>query len=263
VTFENIASVSAQSQRTVVNMIGGYSPNTPLELRQSYLKKVERYADVAIHVDPMSTEYFIDKAINPKIDYRFISQGLDFKELTPYRNLVGKSKDPYFLYAHNLWGWKRPDLFVEDLAALTPDLKFEVIASDKTGDRIEQTQKSVAKYKNASIHLGLSRSDFLKKIAGATAIVSTSRVEGAQPNIMLEAGFIGVPYLSLCPGQNFAHYPHVEMFYALEDLRNRLIASYKNLLKEKATDLERAKKFMSSSRFDWDAIIKEYRGVLG
>ena len=260
-TFQNLDKVSPHCKKTIVNIIGGYPPDADLAPRVSHLKKVEKFSDGAVHVDALSTEFFIDRAINPRIKYSFISQGLNFGELEPYKKLVGKSAKPYFLYAHNLWSWKKPEVYIEEIAARVPELDFKIIASDKTGDFIDQTLAHAKKYKNVSASLGLNRGDFLKTLSGATAIVSTSLIEGAQPNIMLEAGYLGVPYLTLCPGQNFGHYPHVEMFYSLEDLRNRIVSGGHGLLKSKQNELERAKAMLSSSQFDWNEIIKEYRNL--
>jgi len=261
ITFKNIDRISPLCQKTVVNLIGGYPPDAPLAPRVSHLKKVEKHADFAVHVDALSTEFFIDRTINPRVKYAFVSQGLNFDELEPYRKLVGETKNSYFLYAHNLWSWKKPDLYVEEIAARLPELDFKVLANDKTGDFIEQTLAHAKKYKNVSVELGLNRADYLKILAGATALVSTSSIEGAQPNIMLEAGYLGVPYLTLSPGQNYGHYPHVEMYYSLDELRDRIDSGGYGILKDKAGELNRAKAMLSSGRFDWNEIIKEYRGL--
>ncbi len=259
ITFKNIEAVSAFSKKTVVNIIGGYAPDSPLEPRIKHLKKLEDFADAAIHVDALSTEYLIDRTINPRVKYRFISQGLDFKELLPFRKYVGKSEKPYFLYAHNLWSWKKPDVFIKEIAAKLPHMNFKILANDKTGDFIEQTVELAKEHPNIEVLLGLNRKDFLKTLAEASGVVSTSSIEGAQPNILLELGFLGVPYFSLCPGQNYGHYPHVEMFYSLEEMRARLTSLNTSVFTEKANELKLATEFFSSSRFDWQEIIEEYR----
>jgi glycosyltransferase involved in cell wall biosynthesis len=254
-TYENISKVSRYSRRTVVNMIGGYSPETLLAERAQYLEKVRRFADVAVHVDELSTEYFIDRAIEPGINFTFITQGLDFPELTSHQK---KGDGGYFLYAHNLWHWKCPERFIEEIVAFRPDLEFKIIASSHTGDRIREVTKLAKKHKNLKLHLGLDRSSFLDILSGAIAVVSTSDIEGAQPNILLETGFLGVPYLSLPPGQNFGHYPHVEMFASVEELRERL---HKKLRTEKRAELGMATRHFASSKYRWESVIEEFRSL--
>lgn len=257
-TYRNLAVVSRLARRTVVNLIGGYAADAPLALRRRLLRKVEKYADLAIHVDPLGAEYLIDRAVNPHVPYHFITQGLDFAELDPYRGRAGAGAEKYFVFAHNLWTWKGVDVFLEEIVARLPRLSFAILASDRTGDRIDQTREAAARYPNLKLLLGLPRPQFLAALSQASGIISTSRVEGAQPNILLESGYLGVPYLSLCPGQNYGHYPHVEMYPSAAELARRVESAGVELPAEKQESLARALAHFAQDRYRWSTVIREY-----
>ncbi|MFH0702325.1 MAG: glycosyltransferase [bacterium] len=260
VTYKNIAFVSKFSQKTIVNLVGGYFKGTKLAHRKFFLDKVRKYANLAVHVDPLSVEYLIDRAINPKINFKFITQGLDFNELDQYKNLVGQNNaKPYFIYAHNLWKWKAPDIFLNKIVAKAPELNFKIIASSTTGNFINETVNLSKNFENIEVLLGLNRNDFISYIAGSSGIISTSAVEGAQPNILLEAGYLGIPYFSLCPGQNYGHYPHVEMFENTELMLDRLKYYKYDIFKFKENCLQNAKSYFSQSKYSWDSVIEEFR----
>jgi hypothetical protein len=76
---------------------------------------------------------------------------------------------------------------------------------------------------------------------------------------MLEAGYLGVPYLSLCPGQNYGHYPHVEMFATAAGLRDRLRQAGRALRESKRAELDRARQFFAHPRWRWESVVAEYR----
>jgi glycosyltransferase involved in cell wall biosynthesis len=169
-----------------------------------------------------------------------------------------KQGKPYFVYAHNLWEWKAPDTFIKEIVAKTPNVDFKIIASDKTGNFIEKIRKMAPGYKNLELLLGLDRENFLKTLYCSSGVVSTSKIEGAQPNILLESGYLGVPYLSLAPGQNYGHYPHVEMLQGLEEMRSRLLEVVNDVYNIKKESLERAQKYFQSDKWHWNNVIKEY-----
>jgi glycosyltransferase involved in cell wall biosynthesis len=257
ITRSNLGFVSRFSRRTVVNMIGGYPAGTPLGFRRRTLRKVRRHADVAVHVDPCSTEWLIDQAVMPGLPVRFITQGIDHDELDAVRQ--PPDAEPYVVHAHNLWHWKGADVVLRELAARLPALRFKVIASDTTGDAIDEVRRIADPLPNVEMRLGRPREEFLATMAGAQAVVSASTVEGAQPNIMLEAGYLGVPYLSLCPGQNYGHYPHVEMYATIDTLRKRLDEAAGRLRDEKAPELERGRRHLGQDRYRWDDVVEQFR----
>ncbi|MBN2374683.1 hypothetical protein JXL19_12945 [bacterium] len=261
ITYENIKKISGYSKKTIVNMVGGYGIGYPLRLRKRYLDNIERFADCAVHVDRLSIEYFIDNAINPNIHFAFINQGISFEELDSYRPVVGMNDAPYFVYAHNLWDWKRPEIFIRDIVAMLPDIDFKIVAHDKTGNVIKDVIDMSKNYPNLEVLLGLKRDEFLKAIANSSGIISTSGIEGAQPNIMLESGYLGIPYLTSAPYQNFGHYPHVEMFEDVPHLAERVKKIRYSILKEKEKELARAREFFSREVFSWVYIIEQYRSL--
>lgn len=257
-TYQNLAFISRFASATVVNMVGGYSADTSLYFRRRMLKNVAKYSNTAIHVDEMSAEYLIDRAINNHINFEFITQGLDFAELHQFLDL---SPRPYFVFAHNLWHWKGVDTFLDRVAAALPQLRFIIIASDKQGDYINTAREKSKSLSNVEMHLGLSRSEFLQVLAGSSGVISTSRIEGAQPNILLECGYLGIPYLSLPPGQNYGHYPHVEMYYSAEQIVARLQNTEYGLREIKREALLRAKTQFSGPEYSWEAVIGKYRDL--
>lgn len=257
ITFNNIKYVSKHSKKTIVNIIGGYPKDTPLAHRSNILSLLQRYSDAAVHVDPISAEYLIDRAINPSVPYVFIPQGLNRNELDQAR-AKNKDTNPYYVYAHNLWSWKTPDIFINEVVARLPEKKFIIIASKTTGDVIEAVVRLAKKYPNLELKLGLGRSEFLSVLAGADGIISTSQIEGAQPNIMLEAGYLGVPYLSLCPGQNYGHYPHVEMYEDADSIAGRIGTAKMPLKDLKFDDLNQARLVFLANKYNWQNVIGEY-----
>jgi glycosyltransferase involved in cell wall biosynthesis len=248
------------SALTVLNMVGGYPARTPLWQRAFDLRRARRAADICVYVDPLSTEWLVDRAIEPRLRVQFIPQGLNHAELDDVRTSRGER---YVVHAHNLWSWKTPEILLTHVAPRVPDLRFRLIASANTGDAIAESERLVEAVPNAQIALGLSRRDFLSVIARADAVVSTSSVEGPQPNILLEAGYLGVPYLSLCPGQNYGHYPHVEMFATAGELGDRLRDAGGLLRDGKRHELERARDLFAQPKWRWDSVVAEYRHLFG
>ena len=257
-TYRNIGFVSRFAGATVVNMVGGYEAGTSLAFRKRMLDNVARYADAAVHVDPLSSEYLIDRAINPNVPFRFITQGLDFSELNSART-AEPGPNPYFVFAHNLWHWKGVDVFFDQIVSALPDVQFVVIASDTCGDSIASAQEKAALLPNVALRLGLPRQEFLRTLAASSGVVSPSRIEGAQPNILLESGRLGVPYLSLCPGQNYGHYPHVEMFRSPEEIVQRIKDAQGALRQIKREALLRAQAQFSAPEYSWAAVIGQFR----
>jgi glycosyltransferase involved in cell wall biosynthesis len=260
ITLDNLRWVARFSGKTVVNMVGGYAAGTPLIRRRAVLEAVARHADVAVHVDALSTEYIVDRAIAPVLPFEIIPQGLSFAELLPHR-LDGEAGDPYVVYGHNLWHWKGTTAFLEDVVAALPHVRFVIAASDRTGDVIAEVADRATAYANLELRLGRPRDEFLATLAGAEAVVSTSEIEGAQPNVMLECGYLGVPYLSVFAGQNFGHYPHVEMFETVARLARRLRQGHPRLRAEKRNELVRAQALLSEPRFSWESVVGRYRSL--
>ena len=143
-TYENIGLVSRFCGKTIVNMIGGYPATTPLSYRKNVLDKVAKYADYAIHADPLSTEYLIDRSINPTICFTFISQGIDHEELNKVKQ--NKNNKPYFLFAHNLHTCKAPEVFIKEIVAKLPQYNFKILADNLNGDKIVATKNLAKKF---------------------------------------------------------------------------------------------------------------------
>jgi glycosyltransferase involved in cell wall biosynthesis len=250
--------LSRVSRRTILNVIGGYRPADSFYRRVIAVSRAARHVDAMVHVDPLSTEWLIDRALRPDLPVVFIPQGLDLEELDSVRV---ESSDGYFLYAHNLWHWKRPDIFLTEIAARAPEAQFKLIASDSSGDVIADTVSLAAEIPNVEVQLGLSRNAYISTLARATAIVSTSSAEGAQPNIMLEAGALDVPYLSLCPGQNFAHYAHVEMYADVAALLARVRSAGPDIRAEYLKGIAGGGPRFERERFAWDTILPQFRAL--
>jgi glycosyltransferase involved in cell wall biosynthesis len=258
ITYLHLAWLSRVSRRTVLNVIGGYRPADSFLRRMIAVSRAARHVDAMVHVDPLSTEWLIDRALRADLPVVFIPQGLDLEELASVR---ADSSDGYLLYAHNLWHWKRPDVFLTEIAARAPELRFKLIASDSTGDVIAETVALAAEIPNVEVQLGLPREAYLSTLARAAAVVSTSSAEGAQPNIMLEAGALDVPYLSLCPGQNFAHYGHVEMYADVDALLARIRSGGPALRDELLEAIAGGRPRFDRESFAWSRIIPQFRAL--
>jgi glycosyltransferase involved in cell wall biosynthesis len=263
ITYRNIAWLSRWSGRTILyavgGLVGGWLPGSvSARYRLRVARRAERYADVVVHQDALSTEWLTDKALVPGVPVVFIPQGLHWAELNAVRS---ETPEGYFVFAQNLFRWKRPDAFLLDVVAQAPELEFKIIASDRTGDAIEETMGAAASLPNVEVELGLPRHEFLQALAKAAAVVSTSSAEGAQPNIMLEAGALGVPFLSLAPGQNFAHYEHVEMFSSTTEMVRRIRSAGPDIRKEKAEVLKQARVRLRGEAYEWDVHLAQFRAL--
>lgn len=250
----SLMTVPLFCKRTVVNIVGGYPAGT-IWYRWIVLKVLQHFTDVSIHVDPLSAEYLIDRATNNKVNYTFITQGLDFAELNHYKKEVATATVPYYVYAHNLWKWKKPELFITEIVKKNPDIQFKIIASNTTGNMISEITALAQGIPNLELALGLPRAEFLRVLAQSQGVISTSSSEGAQPNIMLEVGFLGIPYFSLSPGQNYAHYPQVEMFVDTYHLSERIRNLSGKVFEQKREALTQAQKLFSQKEYNWDTVI--------
>lgn len=103
----------------------------------------------------------------------------------------------YFLWADRLVGYKRPGLYL-DLAERLPEIGFRMVAptTTATDPALEaEIHRRASALPNLELLPGMPRERLLEQIAGATAVVKTSQVEG-MPNTFLEAWARAVPVLS-------------------------------------------------------------------
>jgi glycosyltransferase involved in cell wall biosynthesis len=104
----------------------------------------------------------------------------------------------HFLWANRLVEYKLPERYLE-LAAALPEARFKMImgtTSETPAGLIEQTRAAAAELPNLELLPARPRQELLADMHTATAVVTTSRIEG-MPNTFLEAWARGVPVLSL------------------------------------------------------------------
>jgi glycosyltransferase involved in cell wall biosynthesis len=104
----------------------------------------------------------------------------------------------HFLWANRLVPYKLPERYIE-LAAALPEARFKMVlgTTDETPDSLmDQVRHSAAEVPNLELLHACPRQELLQDMLRATALVTTSRVEG-MPNTFLEAWGRGVPVLSL------------------------------------------------------------------
>jgi glycosyltransferase involved in cell wall biosynthesis len=104
----------------------------------------------------------------------------------------------HFLWANRLVEYKLPERYLE-LAAALPEARFKMImgtTSETPTELIEQTRTAAAELPNLELLPARPREELLTDMHAATAVVTTSRIEG-MPNTFLEAWARGVPVLSL------------------------------------------------------------------
>lgn len=101
-----------------------------------------------------------------------------------------------FLWIGRLVDYKRPLEYLM-LARALPQARFRMIAITTSDHVLPQlVREQAAALPNLELLEPRSHGEVLEMIAGATALVSTSRLEG-MPNVFLEAWALGVPVLSL------------------------------------------------------------------
>jgi glycosyltransferase involved in cell wall biosynthesis len=104
----------------------------------------------------------------------------------------------YFLWVNRLVDYKRPELYL-DLAEAVPEAQFQMVAPTTAGTdpalAAEIRQRS-EQLPNVELFGSIRRELLLDRIAQATALVSSSQVEG-MPNTFMEAWARAVPVLSL------------------------------------------------------------------
>jgi glycosyltransferase involved in cell wall biosynthesis len=104
----------------------------------------------------------------------------------------------YFLWSDRMTEYKRPDAFL-DLVAALPESRFRMIASptdETTPELLQRIEERAAKLPNLEMLERCSRSELLAQIGAAIALVKTSEVEG-MPNTFLESWAQAVPVVSL------------------------------------------------------------------
>jgi glycosyltransferase involved in cell wall biosynthesis len=104
----------------------------------------------------------------------------------------------HFLWANRLVHYKLPERYIE-LAAALPEARFKMVlgTTDETPESLmDQVRQSASGVHNLELVDACPREQLLDDMLRATALVTTSRVEG-MPNTFLEAWARGVPALSL------------------------------------------------------------------
>jgi glycosyltransferase involved in cell wall biosynthesis len=104
----------------------------------------------------------------------------------------------YFLWVNRMVDYKRPELYLE-LAAAVPEARFRMVAPITGGTAPELAaaiRARAAELPNVELYDSLPREQLLDQVNSATALVSSSAVEG-MPNTFMEAWARAVPVLSL------------------------------------------------------------------
>jgi glycosyltransferase involved in cell wall biosynthesis len=104
----------------------------------------------------------------------------------------------YFLWVNRLVHYKLPERYIE-LAAAVPEARFKMVigtTAETPPDLVEAIHAQAEPVPNLELLPARAREDLLRDMDHATAVVTTSRVEG-MPNTFLEAWARGVPVLSL------------------------------------------------------------------
>jgi glycosyltransferase involved in cell wall biosynthesis len=117
-----------------------------------------------------------------------------------FAEVAEPAKEPpgYFLWADRVVGYKLPERYL-DLVAAMPEVRFRMVEAttiESQPDLVDRVRSRAAELPNLELLPRQPRVRLLEEIAGAVAVVSTSRIEG-MPNIFLEAWARSVPVLSL------------------------------------------------------------------
>jgi glycosyltransferase involved in cell wall biosynthesis len=199
----------------VMNPVGG-AYKLDEKWMTSVLRKVGKIFDIYIHVDYNSTDYQRDTRYIPPEKISIIPQGVhpeefeDLPDRDTLRHGYGIREQRYFVCGQTFWEWKNQ---VELLKLFRDfprnDVGLVIAGHSSFGDGSLNSVKKAAKT-DPRVHIlpDLPRKDFLGLIKHSIAHCSRSKVEGPQPNIMLECGFLEVPYLTTSAGNRWT-YPHV------------------------------------------------------
>jgi glycosyltransferase involved in cell wall biosynthesis len=202
----------------VMNPVGG-----PFGLKEKWLRFVLRQVgeifDAFIEVDCESSDYFRDTKFVPPDKMRVIPQGIDPEEFgdlpdkDTLRQRYGIKEDNYFFSGQGFWRWKNQT----ELVSIFRDFQANDVALVVSGHSTF-TDGSLAQVREAAngdsrVHIlpDMARRDFLAFIKHSIAHCSRSKIEGPQPNVMLECGFLETPYLTTSASSRWReeHYPHI------------------------------------------------------
>jgi glycosyltransferase involved in cell wall biosynthesis/2-polyprenyl-3-methyl-5-hydroxy-6-metoxy-1,4-benzoquinol methylase len=199
----------------IMNPVGG-----PYKLDEkwmaSVLRRVGKIFDIYIHVDHNSTDYQRDTSYIPPEKIRIIPQGVhpeefeDLPDKDTLRSKYGIKEQHYFMCGQTFWKWKNQVGLVQLFRDFPrSDVGLVLAGHSSFGDGSLDSVMKAAKT-DPRVHFlpDLPRKDFLGLVKHSIAHVSRSKVEGPQPNIMLECGFMEVPYLTTSAGNRWT-YPHV------------------------------------------------------
>lgn len=215
----------------VMNPVGG-----TYKLNENYLKtilqKVGKIFDIYIHVDFTSTDYLRDTKYIPMRKICIIPQGVHLKELKnlPDKNmLLSKYKvdeEDYFICCQNYWQWKNHIELIKIFNKLSEQRLGLILGGFSSfGDgTLEKVKKLIQDNRHIHMLLDLPHEDVMGLMKYSIAHCSRTKVEGPQPNIMLECGFMEVPYLTTSAGQRWVspQYPHVMVADSEKDFINMM-----------------------------------------
>jgi glycosyltransferase involved in cell wall biosynthesis len=215
INYLNLDAIARTPCVKVMNPVGGAYQLDEAWMART-LTRVGEVFDRFIEVDQTSTDYRRDCRYIPHEKIVVIPQGVFESELVdlPSRAQLRREysieQPEFFICGQNFWKWKNHRQLLEMFGRFpAPDVALILAGHSGTGDGSLEFVRELARRDNrVHILLDLPRRDFLGLVASSIAHCSASVVEGPQPNIMLECGFLGVPYLTTPAGQTWA-YPHV------------------------------------------------------
>lgn len=199
-TPRNLTAATLAKTRSLGKCIHIFSapiqPHTTDDFYQQYVESVRR-ADVLTAVSHAVAkdiqEQFdrtVDAVVPNGVDLQFFST--DAAESMDYEALG--IRQPYVLFVGVLTPRKRPDVFMQ-VASLLPDRDFVMVGGFYTPDEEAQFTKAAQDYPNIKLVGAQSRTKVRSFMAGATALVFPSELEGL-PLTVLEALSMGLPVLA-------------------------------------------------------------------
>jgi glycosyltransferase involved in cell wall biosynthesis len=202
----------------VMNPIGG-----PFGLEEKWLRSILRRVgetfDAFVEVDCESSDYLRDTKFVPPQKIRVIPQGVNPEEFNSLpdkdmlRHKYGIKEPNYFFSGQGFWKWKNQSELVRIFRQFQMHDVGLVVSghSSFTDGSVAQVRQAAEGDSRIYILPDIPRQDFLGLIKHSIAHCSRSKIEGPQPNIMLESGFLEVPYLTSTAGNRWSeeHYSHI------------------------------------------------------
>jgi glycosyltransferase involved in cell wall biosynthesis len=168
--------------------------------------KLRVYSTAAQHATRLVVQTETQKRLAAKTFPRLISRVIpSFAETSFPTDAVPE----YFLWADRVTDYKRPEAFL-DLVAAVPEARFRMVASptrETSPELMRRVEERAAGLPNLELVGRSSRPELLGQISSAVALVKTSEAEG-MPNTFLESWARAVPVLTLSvdPDDRIAEY---------------------------------------------------------